>query len=209
MKLILPFIAFLTLHLNAQVITLTVEQEKNWDIQTMTPQSSSTLPFGEFIGEVVIPPASIQTISLPFEANIQQLYVAKHMSVKEGELLAKVTGSTWIEAQQEAIAYAIDLKEQEEAMLRKALLCKEGIIPQKECSIAKAKLDSLRVQSDAAKALLESYGAMPKMIEELYTTLKLEPTLPVISQIEGAILELNAGPGKRIARKRWCPRPPT
>lgn len=185
--------------LNAQGITLSSEQEKSWNIQTMTPESSSVLPLGELIVEVGVPPASIRSISLSFEANVQQLNVAKFQEVKKGEVLAKVTGSSWIEAQQEAIANAIALKQQQSTTKRQLLLCKEGIIPQKECIESEAMLDLSRAKYDASKALLESYGAMPANVESIVETFKISPTLDVVSPYDGTIKMLDAVAGQTIS----------
>jgi hypothetical protein len=76
------------------------------------------------------------------------------------------------------------------------LLCKEGIIPQKECISSEAKRDLLQATSVASKALLESYGASPEAIEVMLSSFKLSPTLDVISPYEGTVKEVNAGAGQ-------------
>lgn len=199
MRFILPFIIFLIVHLHAEVITLTPAEEKNWDIQTQLLQSSPIFPLGEFIGEVTPPPSLIQSISLPFDAMVQQLYIAKYQQVKKGELLARVTGSAWIDAQQQAIKAAIALKEQMTITKRKRLLCQEGIIPQKECIAAEAALEVLSIKRDASKALLESYGAHDETVEELFQTLKISPVLDIVSPYNGTITIHNATPGKNLS----------
>ena len=56
--------------LHAENIQMTPEQEANWQIKLEVPQTSATLPLGEFITEVVTPPTLLHTITLPFEANV-------------------------------------------------------------------------------------------------------------------------------------------
>lgn len=199
MKSVVAFIIFLIVHLHAEVITLTPAEEKNWDIQTQILESSPIFPLGEFIGEVTPPPSLIQSISLPFDAMVQQLYIAKYQQVKKGELLAGVTGSAWIDAQQKAIKTAIDLKEQMTITKRKRLLCQEGIIPQKECIAAEAALEVLKIKRDASRALLESYGANDEILEKLFQTLKLSQTLDIVSPYNGTVTVHNATPGKNIS----------
>jgi len=186
----------LTLTLHAQNIILTPEQEKNWEIKVEVPLASQTLPLGEFIAEVVTPPSLLHTISLPFEANIKRLNVAKYQEVTKGYVLAEVTGTEWIGIQQTAIAEAIEYQHHSHLTERKNLLCQEEIIPQKECVAANAELEADKIRVAASKALLESYGANDEMITALFKDLKLSQTIQVKSTIAGRIVELAATPGK-------------
>ena len=185
-----------TLVLNAENIILTAEQESNWQIEVETPQSSKRLPLGEFVTEVVTPPTLLHTISLPFEANVKKLYVANFQHVTKGEVLADVTGTEWIETQQKAISDAIEFKHHEHLAERKNMLCKEEIIPQKECVAANAELEADKIKVSASKTLLQSYGASDEMISNLYKDLTLSQTIQLKSTVEGRIVELNASPGK-------------
>jgi multidrug efflux pump subunit AcrA (membrane-fusion protein) len=185
-----------TLLLNAEDIVLTAEQEANWQIKVETPQSSKLLPLGEFVTEVVTPPTLIHTISLPFEANVKKLHVANFQHVAKGQILAEVTGTEWIETQQKAISDAIEFMHHEHLAERKNLLCKEEIIPQKECVAANAELEADKIKVSASKTLLKSYGASDEMISNLYKNLKLSQTIQLKSTVEGSIIELNASPGK-------------
>lgn len=182
--------------LQAEKVNITTEQEKNWEIKVDIPKTSTTFPLGEFITHVVTPPTLLHTISLPFEANVKQLNVAKYQEVKKGEVLAEVTGTEWIEIQQKAIADAIEFKHHKHLTERKIMLCKEDIIPKKECVAAKAELQTDKIKVAASKALLKSYGASDEMIQSLFKELKLSPTIKIKSQVDGSIIELNATPGK-------------
>ena len=182
--------------LNAEEIKLTPEQEKNWQIKIEKPQNSKTLPLGEVMVQVVTPPALLHTISLPFEANVKKLYVAKYQTISRGQLLAEVTGTEWIEAQKRAISDAIEYRHHAHVAERKTILCKEEIIPQKECVAANAELEADTIKIAASKALLKSYGAGSEMIKELFGALKISPTIPLRSSVEGSIVELHASPGK-------------
>ena len=123
MKNQLIFLALFTCSLNAASITLTPEQEANWQIKTEIPQHSEKLPLGEFIAEVVTPPSLLHTVALPFEATVQRLNVAKYEKVEKGDSLAEVTGTVWIETQQKAIADEIQLRQHTHLTERKNILC--------------------------------------------------------------------------------------
>ena len=182
--------------LNAENIVLTPEQESNWQIKLETPQTSQRLPLGEFITAVVTPPSLLHTISLPFEANVRKLHVANYQQVSKAEILAEVTGTEWIATQQKAIADAIEFKHHEHLAERKNMLCKEEIIPQKECVAANAELAADKIKVAASKALLKSYGASDEMIFNLFKDLTLSQTIELRSSVAGRIVQLHATPGK-------------
>ena len=196
MKKKLLLLTLFTYALHAENIVLTAEQEANWQIKTEAPKSSQRLPLGEFIAEVVTPPTLLHTISLPFEANVKKLHVANYQKVSKGQVLADVTGTEWIETQQKAISEAIEFNHQKLLAERKNMLCKEEIIPQKECVAANAELAADKVKVAASKALLKSYGASDEMILNLFKDLKLSQTIQLRSSVSGYIVELHATPGK-------------
>lgn len=182
--------------IQAQNITLSTKQEANWQIQVQKPKLTHTLPLGEFIAQVVTPPTLLHTISLPFDANVKKLNVAKYQNVTKGQILAEVSGTEWIATQQQAIADAIKFKHHEQLAQRKNILCKEEIIPQKECTAANAELEADKTKVLASKALLKSYGASDEMIYRLLKDLTLSQTIHLSSTVEGRIVSLHATPGK-------------
>ena len=194
-KLLILLIPF-TLTLTAKDITLTPLQEQNWQIEVQKPKQVSKIPLGEFVTKVVTPPTLLHTISLPFEANIKKLNIAKYQEVKVGDILVHLTSSQWLLAQQEAIANTIELRHQESISKRKNMLCKEEIIPQKECVTANSELNIAKIKVSSSKALLRSYGADEKIISELFEHLKLSPIIKLKSSVDGRVINLKATTGK-------------
>ncbi len=192
-KLLLLIIPFT---LVAQNITLTPKQEANWQIKSITPSPASQVPLGEFVTRVVTPPTLLYTISLPFEANVKRLNVAKYQEVKKNQILATLTSAKWVSTQQEAISNAIELRNQKSITKRKNLLCKDEIIPQKECITSKAELEMAKIKVSTSKALLQSYGADNTMIVELFEHLKLSPIIELKSFVDGRVVNLQASTGK-------------
>ncbi|MBU1668936.1 efflux RND transporter periplasmic adaptor subunit [bacterium] len=182
--------------LNAQIISLTDEQKNDWQIKTQIAASSNSLPLGEFIAEVTTPPQNLHTLTLPFEAQVKKLYVASYENIKKGQLLAEVTGRDWIEIQQRFIADAIELKHHGHIAERKNRLCREEIIPKKECIDANAEHQADKIKVSASKALLRGYGATDQMIDDLFKKLKIAQSIQIRSDVDGKLLELNIQVGK-------------
>lgn len=195
-KLHLLLITILPIFVMAKEIKLTPKEENNWKLKTATLEPSTALPLGSFIVEVTTPPTLLHSISLPFNAQVLSLNVATYQSVKKGDLLANVTGTQWIEVQKEAIADAIELRHHKHLAERKNKLCSEDIIPKKECVAANAELKTDQIKLAASKAHLQSFGASPKMVQELLNTLKIKSTIPITTATDGIITMINAQPGK-------------
>ena len=185
--------------LQAAQITLTDAQKKNWNIRTEKPQIVDTYPLGDFIAKVVTPPQRLQTISLPFDAIVKNVHVARYQKVHAGDLIAEVTGTQWIEIQKQAISDAIEYKHHRHLTERKRMLCKAEIIPKKECIAAEAELKADEVRIKASKALLQSYGASNRQIGALFNDFKMADKILLKSPVEGSVIDLGAQPGKSIS----------
>ena len=196
MKKIILGAVLTLLFVNAEALKLTPQQQKDWQITTAQPEVSQRLTIGRFMAEVSTPPQYLYSVTLPFEAQIQKLYVANYDRIKKGQLLAEVTGRDWIEIQQRFISDAIELKHHAHIAERKNRLCREGIIPKKECTSANAEHRADKIKASASKALLKGYGATTKMINDLFNNLKISRTIELRSLVSGRLLKLNVRSGK-------------
>ncbi len=184
--------------LDANEIKLTNEQEKNWQIKTENAKKSNILPLGTFLMEVTTPPNLLHSITLAFDAQINRLFVASYQNVKKGDLIAEVSGKDWIQAQKDAISNAIELRENQTIAKRKNRLCKEDVIPQKECVSINAIVQNSKAKLSASKEILKAYGADAKVIANITNSLKIYQSFDIRSRVSGDILELNAKLGKTV-----------
>lgn len=180
-------------------ITLTPQDEKNWQIQTVLAQEVTHVPLDEYMMSVTTPPKLLYTISLPYEAHVTRLNKANFESVEKGEILAELSASEWIEAQKEVIADSLELTHNENEASRKSKLCKEEIIAQKECLLADSELNRSKTKLSSSKALLKTYGADDEMIKRLTKELSVSSTIKLVSPIKGVLLEVNIQSGDNIS----------
>jgi membrane fusion protein, heavy metal efflux system len=94
---------------------------------------------------------------------------------------------------------AIELIHHEHVAERKAKLCKEEVIAQKECIAANAEVKTDKIKLSASRTLLKAYGASDAMLNTLFKDLKIFPQIPVLSPIKGTLLEVNIQPGKSVS----------
>lgn len=180
-------------------ITLTPQDEKNWQIQTALAQEVTHVPLDEYMMSVTTPPKLLHTISLPYEAHVTRLNKANFESVGKGEILAELSASEWIEAQKEVIADSLELVHNENEAARKSKLCKEEIIAQKECLLADSELNRSKTKLSSSKALLKTYGADDEMIKRLTKDLSVSSTIKLASPIKGVLIEVNIQSGDNIS----------
>lgn len=190
MKKTLLFISLLHA-LYAQTVTLTPEQEKNWQIKTQQATPSPVFPLGEFSAQVITPPALVQTVTLPFEVHTKQFFVSQYDKVKQGQLIAQISAMAWLEAQQTTIDNFLALESTRQKNERNKMLCKDGIIPQKNCLESETLFKQLVAKYNASVALLQNYGADDNVVNDLFETLQIAPTLKITAQSDGTVASLN------------------
>jgi len=197
MKLLLAIMISL-FTVGAEEITLTDQQMANWQIKTAKVTKSQMLSLGDFMMEVKTPPTLLQAITLGFEARVNKLYIAQYQAVMVGDPLIEVSGAAWIEAQKALVSHAMAYRESSLVANRKNNLCKEGIIPQKECITANAARQHDRVKLAASKAALEAYGVTKTEIETLIKTFKMKESFLLRAKNAGIIIEQDANIGENI-----------
>ncbi len=198
MKTLLTLLIIAQLTLDANVIKLNEKQTQNWQIKTSQAEISDRLPIGNYLLEVSTPPYFLRAITLAFDAQVSQLYVAPYQSIDQGAIIADVSSPVWIESQTTMLSNLISFKEIQTKAYRKNRLCTEGIIPKKECSSINAMLSNAKVKLSASKAVLKAYGADDETIQNIEKKLKITPTLSLHAPITGTITTLNAQVGKTI-----------
>ncbi|PHR59390.1 MAG: hypothetical protein COA44_00120 [Arcobacter sp.] len=180
-------------------VTLSPQEEKNWQIETALAKPISYVPVGEYIMSVVTPPKLLYAVSVPYAAQVVQLKKVNYEKVNKGETLALLTSTQWIQAQKEAIGDAVELMHHEHIAERKTKLCKEEIIAQKVCIDADAEVLADKVKQLASKTLLSAYGASDKVINHLYKELTIFQNLELHSPVKGTLVEVNIQPGKSVS----------
>ncbi len=180
-------------------VTLSAQEEKDWQIKTAYAKEVSHISLGEYMMKVTIPPKLLYTLSVPYEAQTIKLNKVNYEKIKKGESLALLTAPEWIEAQRKAIADTIELMHYENLALRKEKLCKEEIIAQKECVAADAEVKINKIKLSASKTLLKAYGASDEIIEKLYKDLVILPNMQLLSPVNGTLIEVNIQPGKSVS----------
>lgn len=192
-------LCFLCTNILLADITLTKEQEKNWQIELSKAKEISFVPVATSMMRVTTPPKLLEAISLPYEAKVIKLNKANFESVTKGELLAVLESPKWIETQKEAIDASIEFSYSQNEANRKSKLCQEQIIAQKECIAADAELQRAKIKLSSATNLLKAYGATEENIQKLLKNSTITPHVQLRSPAEGVIVQTGIELGKNIS----------
>ncbi|MEA3523414.1 MAG: efflux RND transporter periplasmic adaptor subunit [Campylobacterota bacterium] len=185
--------------LHAIEITLTAQQERDWQIITKLPVISEVTPSSTLLVEVVTPPQLLHTLSLPNDVSVTKLHVNLYDTIKKGDALISVSSPQWLEAQKSAISSSINYSDALAVDRRKQLLCREQIIAQKECITSQSALLNAKNSLKASKELLSAYGANNSTIDAITSKFKVFSSLTLKSSVDGNIIESHAAIGKSFA----------
>ena len=179
-------------------VVISEDEQKTWQMQTAQPVLLNELPISSSMGIVTTPPESKQIVSLPMNATIHKVLVSKYATVQNGDILAVASSPEWLSGQQQLLSASIAASSQQSLTNNKNILCKEGVIAQKECIMANSELKIKQAEANIAKSLLSSYGVSSGEISRIINNSSIEPTFEIKSKLSGVITDLNASAGASV-----------
>ncbi len=177
-------------------IKISAEQIKTIGIETEPVAEHAAVTKFRFPARVVIPPNQIRMISAPLAGRLDTVAASVDMEVKQGQVLAQLSGPSWTRAQTE---FSQALKQ--ERFLRSALdreqsLSADRIISSKQ--ILATKNDYAQAQSSVSEKrnTLKMSGMADADIERLASKDEFSASLPIPAPISGIVLEASALSGQ-------------
>lgn len=165
-------------------------------IELAQAKEVSLVPVGSTLLKVTTPPNLLHTISLTYDAKVVQVKKPRYESVKKGEVLATISAPSFLEEQKNLIDTNMEFNFAKSEFERKSSLCKEQIIAQKECNLAKNELDKLNNKLISSKVLLKTYGTTDAMIKQITTTSTIYQNISLHSPVDGIIADSFVDLGK-------------
>lgn len=179
-------------------IKISAEQIKTIGIETEPVAEHAAVTKFRFPARVVIPPNQIRMISAPLAGRLDTILAGVDMGVKQGQVLAQLSGPSWARAQTE-LAQAV----KQERFLRSTLdreqsLSADRIVSPKQ--ILATKNEYTQAQSSVAEKrnTLKMSGMSEADIDRLASKDEFSASLPVSSPIDGVVLEASAVSGQAI-----------
>ena len=179
---------------NANIVTLTPEQEKNAAIATARPEMQTISSALKVSGHVEVPPENLVAVSVPMGGYLSSTRLLSGMQVKKGQSIAVIRDQQYIQMQQDYLT----------AKARLAYLEKE-YQRQGELNQSKATSDKQYQQTEA------EYRIQQAMVKGLYEKLRLININPdklnagtitsnvnVYAPITGYISKVNVSAGKYV-----------
>ncbi|MDX9813515.1 MAG: efflux RND transporter periplasmic adaptor subunit [Sulfurimonas sp.] len=178
--------------------TIDIEDINAWNSKVTKPIKSDTTPLASGVFRVSEPSRLLHNISSAFDAKVISIEKNIYESVKKGDILATIYVEGFIDEQKSFIDTTLELAYAKDELLRKNELCKEQVIAQKECNLAKNTFDRLQLQQKSKELLLSRYGATKQMIQKMSAVSKIYEYIDILSPVDGVIRGVDVTLGKNI-----------
>jgi cobalt-zinc-cadmium efflux system membrane fusion protein len=160
-----------------------------------TEPVSSTL---RVAGRIEADGTRLARISAPVTGRILDMKVIEGQQVHAGEVLATIYTTELSSAQSELLKLLAQRQVAERAVARARQLLEAGVIGTAELQRREAELQQAIVDLSAARERLRILGMNDETIAALEKTRTLSSVIPIVSTIDGTVLERTATPGQIV-----------
>ena len=182
----------------ADEIKISVEQIKTIGIEMEPIAKHAAIPKLRFPARVVIPPNQIRMISTPLAGRLDSITAGVDMPVKQGQVLAQISGPAWTRAQFEFVQAFKQEQFLNSTLDREKALSADKIVSPKQ--FLATKNDHAQAQSSVSEKrnTLKVTGMSDADIDRLAAKGELATSLPITAPIDGAVLEASAVSGQAL-----------
>lgn len=183
---------------HAELIKLTTNQQKNMGITVTKIQKATMGQARRYSAEVLIPPAQERLVSAPQPGLIEAMYVAVGDSVKQGQLLARVTSPDLVMMQSDYLQAKTHYQLAQKSLARDEALFKEGIIPERRYLETKSQLQLTSAQLAQTKQSMKLAGIGDGAINKMTSAQGMQSSIAMNAPISGQVLEQMVSVGQRV-----------
>lgn len=196
MRVFLPFLLVCTSWwVNAADIRMQPEQIARMGIVVQPVGEAATGGGLRLPAQVVIPPAQIEVVAAPLPAMVANVRVAYGEAVKKGQMLARLQGASFLEAQREFVQARAQATLAAESRRRDEALFADGIIAQSRLSATVAAERQSAALVDEKRQSLRLAGLAEPTVTAAATS---SGSAELRAPFDGVVLEATAQPGQRV-----------
>tara|TARA_R110002096_G_scaffold257381_1_gene450861 strand:- start:204364 stop:205464 length:1101 start_codon:yes stop_codon:yes gene_type:complete len=179
-------------------INISPSQIANLAIETRGVEKVSSVWSNSFPAQVVIPNAQIRVLNPMLPGLVNVLYVAEGDHIEKGQILAEISSSEFLDAQQDYLAALSAHAQMDRNHQRNIELLKEGIISEKSYLSGEAAARDATASLFRAEQSLEFSGLSAREISELKSSRKMKKTMVVPAPFDGVVLKQTAMTGEHV-----------
>lgn len=180
----------------ADEIKVSTEQIKTIGIEVETIAKHAAVPKLKFPARVVIPPSQIRMISAPLAGRLDTISAGVDMTVKQGQVLAQLSGPAWIRAQFELVQAFKQQQFLRSTLDREQSLSADRIVAPKQILATRNDYAQAQASVSEKRNVLKMSGMSAADIDELASKGELTTSLSITAPIDGVVLEATAVSGQ-------------
>lgn len=181
-----------------QIVKMTPEQEKTFDIRVTTPKPTKETVTDKLPGQVVVPNAQQRVVSVPVGGLVEVVLVAVGDEVKKGQVVARVQSPDLLGLQRDLLQTRTQLNLARTNLNRDEQLYKDGIIAERRYQESKSAYQELATQMAQRRQALRLAGMSTQDIAHLEKGKSLSSTINLASPMDGVVMEQMATAGQRV-----------
>lgn len=182
----------------AEIIKMTVTQQKNLGVKVTKLQASSQLSGQAYPAEVVVPVNQMRVVSSAYAGLVDQLLVTTGQTVKQGQVVAYITSPELITMQREYLQSSAQQRLAKQSLNRDTALYKDGIIAEKRLQASQNAHTESTVQQNERRQLLKLSGLSDKTINQLDKNGRYQNGFSLTAPVSGVVMEQMVAQGQRI-----------
>lgn len=183
-------------------LTLTTAQQSAMGMQMELAKQTDLVPSAIYPAQATIPLQTMRSLSSPLSGQIIKLnYV--HGPIQKGQVIAEIESPDLLKIQESFLATLSDLQISRQNLNRVRQLNKSGVSSTKKLQQALSEVKKLSLKKMQFEKNLMLIGMAESAIQNLETTLKLQPAnLDIKSPIDGQLFDLEVRLGERVAQNQ-------
>ena len=182
----------------ADEIKISLEQIKTIGIEMEPIAKHAAIPKLRFPARVVIPPNQVRMISTPLAGRLDSIATGVDMPVKQGQVLAQISGPAWTRAQFEFVQAVKQEQFLNSTLDREKSLSADKIVSSKQFLATKNDYAQAQATVSEKRNTLRVTGMSDGDIGRLADKSELSTSLSITAPIDGAVLEASVISGQAV-----------
>lgn len=180
----------------ADEIKVSAEQIKTIGIEVEAIAKHAAIPKLKFPARVVIPPNQVRMVSAPLAGRLDAIAAGVDMAVKQGQVLAQLSGPAWTRAQFELVQAVKQQQFLRSTLDREQSLSADRIVSPKQILATQNEFAQAQASVSEKRNALKMSGMSDADIDSLASKSELATSLPITAPIDGVVLEASAVSGQ-------------
>lgn len=181
-----------------RVLNLSREQADHLGVRVAVAEGIDSLPLGRAAARIVLPPDNEYLISAPQTGVIEHVRVALGVSVKQGEIMARIQSPALLEVERSLLDAASEFSLAQARLERDKALLAAGVIARLRWLETQGQYRKAEVGLQTVRQTLKVSGLSDAEIKQLETSHRLSSLIEVRAPVSGRVLERLAVAGQRV-----------